>query len=324
MNLGETVGQDLEQLVVVSEPTPVELNPAAPDALELLAEKIEDDAVVAPDVPLPLPAPRDIATQEPELSTPVELGAARVDKPSVNELAEPELIEAPRPLKIATEGDFAPFNFLNEKGEASGFDVDVAKELCRRLTRECIFEIKGWADLVPSLQRGEVDIIAASMRIPSARPTGLVFSDPYYGSRGRFVSARAAAIVGVGALRASGAQIAVQQGSLHEAYLLQNYEASELVAVTSLDAALQLVDNGTVEAAFGDNAAILQWMKNTNCCAALGPAVTDTKFFGDGIGLVLRDDNSELTAAINTHLQEMALDGTSATLSERYFSGSIY
>jgi ABC-type amino acid transport substrate-binding protein len=337
-NLDETVGQDLDQLVAVSEPTPEDSSPAVPDALEvkeplsgedpaeleLLADKIEDGAFTAPDVPLPLPAPRDIATQEPELSIPVELGAATVDDPSVNELAEPEFIEAPRPLKIATEGDFAPFNFLNEKGEASGFDVDVAKELCRRLTRECIFEIRGWADLVPSLQRGDVDIIAASMRIPSARPTGLAFSDPYYGSRGRFVTARGAAIAGIGALQASGAQIAVQQGSLHEAYLLQNHEASELVAVTSLDAALQLVDNGTVEAAFGDNAAILEWMKNTNCCAVLGPAVTDTKFFGDGIGLVLRDDASELTAAINKHLQEMVTDGTSATLSERYFSGSIY
>ncbi len=348
---GDTPGRGWDRKGHVSDPTPVApmqvgsnpaepipgeadaLDPIAPPSgeelaeLEPRAEEIEDVLIAAPGVPLPLPAPREVVTQElqtPEAIVSVEPDVAAVEVPSPVELAEPEPVQAPRPLKIATEGDFAPFNFLNETGEVSGFDVDIAKELCRRLTRECVFLTKGWADLVPSLQRGEVDLIAASMRIPSVRRAGLAFSDPYYGSRGRFVTARGAQIVGIGALQASGAQIAVQQGSLHEAYLRQNQEGSELRAVPSLDAALELVSNGTVEAAFGDNAAILQWMKNTNCCALLGTAVTDTKFFGDGIGLVLRESDLELTAAVNKHLQEMASDGTSATLSERYFSGSIY
>ncbi len=350
-NIDETARQDSDQQVAVSEPVPVASEPSlAPEPteaepnsaetgarepedtqsgeetaeIEPSAEQIDEGLIAAPGVPVPLPAPRIVARQEPVTTALIEPDVAAVDVPSIIEEQEPELTHAPKPLTIATEGDFAPFNFLNERGEASGFDVDIAKELCRRLTRECVFETKGWAELVPSLRRGEVDLIAASMRIPSARPTGLAFSDPYYGSRGRFVTARGAAMVGVGALQASGAQIAVQQGSLHEAYLRQTHEASELVVVPSLEAALQLVSSGTVEAAFGDNAAILQWMKTTNCCALLGPAVTDTTFFGDGIGLVLRDDDLELTSAINKHLQEMVSDGTSATLSERYFSGSIY
>jgi len=305
-----------------AEPAPGEFQPGEyRGELELSPDEVEGGPIAAPGVPRPLPAPRETVATQAAPNAPQEMGVATVDAMPDT---EPELIEAPKPLKIATEGDFAPFNFLNEKGEASGFDVDVAKELCRRLEQECTFETKEWADLVPSLRRGDVDLIAASMQIPSARPAGLVFSDPYYGSRGRFVVAQGSAIAGPGVLQTSGAQIAVQQGSLHEAYLRQSYEASELVPAVSIEAALRLVADGKVEAAFGDNTAILQWIKKTNCCAVLEPAVSDTEFFGDGVGLVLRDDNLELTAIINKHLQEMISDGTSATLSERYFGGSIY
>jgi ABC-type amino acid transport substrate-binding protein len=285
------------------------------------AEEVLD---AAPSVPVPLPAPRKTEAKAPELSAAVEDIVPVVPLLATLDPLVPSASEAPLPLRVATEGDFAPFNYLNEKGEPSGFDVDVARELCRRLNRPCTFETKKWADLAPALQQGEVDMIAASMRIPSARPAGLVFSDPYYGSRGRFVAARGTAIAGIGSLQASGAQIAVQQGSLHAAYLARHHGGAEIVPAQSLAAALKLVADGKVEAAFGDNAAILRWIKDTNCCAALGPALSDADFFGDGIGLVLRDDNPELKDALNRHLQEMVADGTNASLSERYFGGSIY
>lgn len=284
----------------------------------------EEALEAAPGVPVPLPAPRNTETEAAELGATAEDVVPAVLVPATPDPVVPSAIEAPLPLKIATEGDFAPFNYLNEKGEPSGFDVDVARELCQRLSRTCVFETRKWADLAPALQRGEVDMIAASMRISSARPAGLVFSDPYYGSRGRFVAARGTAIAGTGSLQASGAQIAVQQGSLHAAYLARHHGGAEIVPVQSLQAALKLVADGKVEAAFGDNAAILRWIKDTNCCAALGPALSDADFFGDGIGLVLRDDDPELKDALNRHLQEMVADGTNASLSERYFGGSIY
>ncbi len=281
------------------------------------------DWVAAPDAPIPLPAPRVSEAVEPE-TDPAPTDAIAAAQPEEEVVAEPIQRAQLPPLIVATEGDFAPFNFVDAAGAPAGFDIDVAKELCRRLDRECRYEVLPWADLVPTLTRGDIDLVAASMRIPSSSPEGVLFSDPYYGSRGRFVTSIDAGLSGPGLLQATGAQVAVQEGSLHEAYLKAQYAAVERVEVRSLTEALRLVAEGQVEAAFGDNAAILQWMRDETCCAALGNPISDEIYFGTGIGLVVREEDEELLGNINLHLQSMLEDGTSANLSEQYFGGSIY
>ncbi|WOF72850.1 transporter substrate-binding domain-containing protein [Parvibaculaceae bacterium PLY_AMNH_Bact1] len=275
--------------------------------------------VAAPDAPIPLPAPR---TKETET---VEAEPAEIEpRPITRSDAEQDKNDEPAPLVVATEGDFAPFNYVDVAGKPAGFDIDIAKELCGRLERQCVFEVRPWADLIPSLRRGDIDLIAASMRIPSTRPDGVMFSNPYYGSRGRFVSSKGAGISGPGLLRVAGSQIAVQQGSVHEAYLEAQFAEVDLVRTRSLSEALQNVLEGKVEAAFGDNAAVLRWATEQACCTTLGNPISDESFFGEGIGLVVQEKDRVLLDALNAQLQEMLTDGTSGRLSDRYFGGSIY
>lgn len=281
--------------------------------------------VAAPDAPIPLPAPRKIETETGAVE-PTAIEPALVEEPPLAQIGgEQEAGEEPAPpLVVATEGAFAPFNYLNSDGKPAGFDIDVAKELCRRLERQCAFVVKPWSDLMPALRRGDIDLIAASMRIPSTKPQGVIFSNPYYGSRGRFVTSKGAGIAGPGLLRVAGSQIAVQDGSVHEAYLQAQYAEVSLVKTRSLSEALQQVADGKVEAAFGDNAAMLRWIKEQGCCTTLGNPITDEAFFGEGIGLVVQDEEMGLLDALNAQLQAMLEDGTSTRLSNRYFSGSIF
>lgn len=280
--------------------------------------------VAAPDVPVPLPAPRTIE-KETVAVEPTAIEPAAVEEPALADTNDEQGAgETLAPLVIATEGAFAPFNYVDGDGRPAGFDIDVAKELCRRLDRQCVFEVRPWSDLMPSLLRGDIDLIAASMRIPSSKPQGVLFTNPYYGSRGRFVTSKGAGIAGPGLLRVAGSQIAVQGGSVHEAYLQDQYVEVSLVKTRSLSEALQHVAEGKVEAAFGDNAAMLRWIKEQGCCTPLGNPITDGTFFGEGIGLVVQEDEKGLVDALNAQLQEMREDGTSARLSGRYFSGSIF
>jgi polar amino acid transport system substrate-binding protein len=282
---------------------------------------LDSDAglVAAPDAPIPLPAPRTIETET------VAAEPTAVEEPALAETGDEQGAgETLAPLVIATEGAFAPFNYVDGDGRPAGFDIDVAKELCRRLDRQCVFDVRPWSDLLPSLLRGDIDLIAASMRIPSTKPQGVLFTNPYYGSRGRFVTSKGAGIAGPGLLRVAGSQIAVQGGSVHEAYLQDQYAEVSLVKTRSLSEALQRVAEGKVEAAFGDNAAMLRWIEEQGCCTTLGNPITDGTFFGEGIGLVVQEEEKGLVDALNAQLQEMLEDGTSAQLSGRYFSGSIF
>ncbi|PCJ70348.1 MAG: hypothetical protein COA62_07035 [Rhodobiaceae bacterium] len=279
-----------------------------PDASNQPPEEMlpEEVAVVQNDgvgVPLPLQAPR--------LTT-------NVDQP------EAEIIAPPRILRIATEGDFAPFNFQNDKGEPAGFDIDIAVELCARLTRECIIEIRTWSSLQSALINQEVDILVSSIQIPSVAPGGILFSDPYYGSHGRFVGPADTALLAGENFPLSGTQIAVQRDTVHSAYLASAYPNIERVYTQTFGEALAMVEAGKVESAFGDNAAALRWLKARACCAVVGEPVSDRVFFGQGIGIAVRAGDGALLAGINQALEQMVADGTHARLSQHYFVDSIY
>ena len=235
--------------------------------------------------------------------------------------------EAPgalRQLRIATEGDFAPFNFQDARGQPAGFDIDIATELCARLGAECTYEVRSWHMLQPALLDREVDILVSSLQIPDTSTQGIGFSSPYYGSQGRFVVLSKAARQADGDFPAPGAQIAVQQGTVHAAYLAQTHPEVERITTQTFDEALSMVEAGKADGAFGDNATALGWLKQKPCCRAYGIPASDLTFFGRGIGIAVRGNENALLAAINQALAQMVVDGTHARLSQRYFADSIY
>ncbi len=68
-------------------------------------------------------------------------------------------------LRIATTGDYPPFNHVYAAGEIAGFDIALA--LCAQIGAECEIVLEKWERLIPELRTGSFDAIAASMPIPS-------------------------------------------------------------------------------------------------------------------------------------------------------------
>jgi len=231
------------------------------------------------------------------------------------------------PLKVGTEGDFAPFNFRDENGDPAGFDIDLAREVCRRIARECSFQALPWSTLQSALIAQDVDLLAASMQIPSVVPEGLSFSDPYYGAGGRFVGPRNGmpnTSIGDRSFPSPQSHIAVQQGSRHAAFLGDAYPSTHLVMTSTFEDALAMVDAGKVEGAFGDNVTALRWLKDRPCCKAMGQPLSHPVYFGNGVGLVTRSGDGDLLVVINQALSEIIADGTYANLSDTYFGVSIF
>ena len=47
-------------------------------------------------------------------------------------------------IRIGTEGAYPPFNFVDESGELKGFDIDIAKALCKEMKADCEFVTQDW------------------------------------------------------------------------------------------------------------------------------------------------------------------------------------
>ncbi len=116
-----------------------------------------------PPTPLPPPPPNPGA-QEP-LATPKERGK----------------------MVMSTDPNYAPQSFLNDKGEMDGFDIDVAKEVAKRLGIGLEFVTPDWDLITSGNWGGRWDISIGSMTITPERAKVLHFTQPYYYTPAQFV-----------------------------------------------------------------------------------------------------------------------------------------
>ncbi|MEZ5842945.1 MAG: transporter substrate-binding domain-containing protein [Hyphomicrobiaceae bacterium] len=91
-------------------------------------------------------------------------------------------------VKIATEGAYAPWNFVNTKGQLEGFEIDLAKELCKRAKLECEVVQQDWDGIIPSLLAKKYDVIMAGMNITPKRKETIDFSIAYAGGPHGFMA----------------------------------------------------------------------------------------------------------------------------------------
>ncbi|MNI96492.1 putative ABC transporter arginine-binding protein 2 precursor [compost metagenome] len=77
--------------------------------------------------------------------------------------------------------------------------------------------------------------------------------------------------------------------------------------------------NGRLDAVFGDTAVVNEWLKQNKNLAAVGDKVTDPTYFGTGLGVAVRQNNTELLTKLNDALAKVKADGTYKTLYSKWF-----
>lgn len=84
-------------------------------------------------------------------------------------------------LRVGTNPTFAPFEF-QAKGstELTGFDVDLAQALGKKMGKKVELVNLGFDGLIPALSAGNIDLAISGMTITDDRKKAVDFSDPYY------------------------------------------------------------------------------------------------------------------------------------------------
>lgn len=275
-------------------------------------------------VPLPWAAPRAVAA--------AAMAPAPAPARQLPPAASAPTAIAREALRILTEGDYPPFNFRGPDGRLTGFDIELARALCERMKRDCRFEPHAWESLVPLLKRGSGDAVVASMLIPSPGRSSasgdgaVIFTRRYYSTPGHFMALKGSVAMSASAAGLAGKRIAVQSGSIHEAFLKQHFPGAVIVAASSLDEAEKMLLEARADILFADRNTLLRWLKigrDEGRCQMVGGDYADQKFFGVGAGIALRAKDTRLRDAFDAALQSMLDDGTYADISRRYFGQNI-
>lgn len=96
-------------------------------------------------------------------------------------LPEVPAVESPKgTLVMGTNCEFEPFEYLTSDGTPTGFDVDYVKYLCAEMGYEVTVENMDFDALIPALQSGRIDFIAAGLTRDEEREKNANFTDGYY------------------------------------------------------------------------------------------------------------------------------------------------
>ena len=202
-------------------------------------------------------------------------------------------------VRLATEGDYHPFNFKNDDGEIDGLERDLGDELCRRAELDCEWVLNEWADMIPDLVADEFDVIIAGMSITDERDETIDFTEPYYPPTPSVYLALADA-----GDEAVNGRLGAYANTIYSDYFTE--QGLPYTEFSSEDDRIEALLNGDIDASLVDHAyAVEKLAEYEGRLAVVGPSV----LLDRGIGMGVREDSGDLRAKLNEALASMKADG---------------
>lgn len=208
-------------------------------------------------------------------------------------------------LRVGTEPTFAPFEFQKEGSkEYDGFDMDLARAIGKQMGCKVEIVNMGFDALIPALNAGNIDMIAAGMSITDERKKAVAFSEPYYTS-GLIVMVNKDNKDVKGIKDLEGKRIACQIGTTGENKARSVQGAKVTAFNTNTEAAMELKNKG-VDAVINDSPVVGYYLaQGGNASAMTVGEVMEAEQYG----LAVKKGNDKLVADVNKALAELKKNG---------------
>jgi polar amino acid transport system substrate-binding protein len=230
--------------------------------------------------------------------------------------AGPALAQGQPPLRCGVDGTFAPHAFPSLQGGVQGFQIDLFREVARRMGREIVIDSASFSGLIPALNAGRYDFLCAPTTVTRERAEALLFTEGYIWTELQFGVRRGSPPINSEEdLR--GRTISVNKGTPYEQWVMRNAERLNLtlLAFDTQPDAVQAVIQGRAQANLSGNTVIRYSASRTPQFVASW-AIPGTRLHW---GTPFRRDSGALRNQVEDVLTCMKRDGTIASLSERWF-----
>jgi polar amino acid transport system substrate-binding protein len=141
-------------------------------------------------------------------------------------------------LIVSTDADYAPQSFLNPDGTFTGFDIDVANEIGKRLGVAVEFVTPGWDTITAGSWAGRWDISVGSMTITVPREQILAFTTAYYYTPAQMTATTASGITTLDGL--AGKTVCVGTATTYQDWLMGTLESESLGPVATPPAGVKV------------------------------------------------------------------------------------
>ncbi|WP_414475444.1 transporter substrate-binding domain-containing protein [Microvirga sp. M2] len=272
------------------------------------------------------------------LFTAIALASAML---STNSLAQD------KPIRIATEGAYAPWNFTVAGGKLEGFEIDLANDLCTRMKSRCEIVAQDWDGMIPALNAGKIDVIMAAMSVTEERKKALAFSDIYAPTSSTFIAAKSEALAALpergilvnldkngpdaerliqelrGVLKG---KIIGVQGSTTNTNFIQKYfaDAVQIREYKTTEAHDLDLSSGRIDAVFATITVAKATLEKPDLAdfRTSGP-IFSGGVFGPGVAAAMRQSDTSLLGTYNAALKSAIADGTLGKLTTKWFGADL-
>ena len=244
-------------------------------------------------------------------------------------------------IRIGTEGAYPPWNSKDASGKLIGFEVELAWTLCRYIGQQCEIVEQDWDGMIPALIMRKFDAIMAGMSITDERKKAINFSQGYADEVASLAVMKGSNLEGMqtseginltkksGAVKKdlktitqalAGKTVCVQTATIHQNFLesgdvgkvnVRTYKTQDEV---NLDLASGRCDVALAAAvAFTDYAE-----KSKKPVVLVGPSFSGGAF-GNGVGVGIRKDDTELLKAFNSAINKARKNGDISRIATKWF-----
>ncbi|WP_019153729.1 amino acid ABC transporter substrate-binding protein [Robertmurraya massiliosenegalensis] len=220
-------------------------------------------------------------------------------------------------LRIGTEGTYPPFSFHNDAGDLTGFDVEISREVAKRIGVEPEFFETQWDAIFAGLDAKRFDMIANQVGIREDRLEKYDFSAPYITSAAVLVVPEDNEFIqsfeNIEGLK-SGQSLTSNYADIAKQY------GAEIVGVEGFNQAIELLNSGRIDVTINDKLTVLDFLKQRpDAKVKIAAESADAS----QSGLMFRKGSDTLVEEANKALQGMIDDGTYLEISEKWFGENV-
>ncbi|NLW23254.1 MAG: amino acid ABC transporter substrate-binding protein [Tissierellia bacterium] len=234
-----------------------------------------------------------------------------------------EKVEEQGYIIMGLDDTFAPMGFRDNDGNLVGFDIDLAREVFKRIGFEVKFQPIDWSMKETELNSGNIDLIWNGYSITEERMKKVNFTEPYLKNRQIIITLADSDINSKADLKDK--KVAVQNGSstldaiYKEPDIVETFQGGEPVLFDTNHEALMDLEAGRVDAVVSDEVLARYYISQKN---PDDYKILDEDFGEEEYGIGVRKSDKELLDLLNSTLDEMRKDGSYEAIYEKWFGES--
>lgn len=225
--------------------------------------------------------------------------------------------------RFAVDVYYPPFSYTDEKtGQLGGFDVDVAKAVCKKMNIACEVVAASFDEIIPQIESGQLDVGCAGFAYTEERAKRVLYTNKYFRSSSLFLELPGT-FDGITPVTIKGKKVAVQASTNQESYLRKTYgDIIEIIPLKGFDEIIKGVDDKSYDLGFIDGLPGYHYLKSDEGLNL--DIVGDPVHLDDGSCMVLRKDQEDFRNRINQAIEDLRLSGEYDAINIKYFEFNVY